>query len=256
MKFPRTIIASAALSLPLSLVFLSNASGPSAAAAGSPREGGNNCTVCHMGTANSGGGSLSFSGIEGYAPGQTYTITVNVNDETSTKRGFQAIILNDNNEPAGTLKPLTGNELFSSAGNSYVQHASPNSNGAFTFEWQAPATNQGELTMYASGNASNGDKSVSGDKIYTNSMKLSALTSLEQAPSAALVSLYPNPSTGHVLLNLSQMLDVRIVTLHGQEVFRRDNAQGRVLASGLIPGTYLVIAQNAGGQSVQHLVVQ
>ncbi|MBI3142388.1 MAG: T9SS type A sorting domain-containing protein [Bacteroidetes bacterium] len=256
MKFTRTIIAAAVLSLPIGLVLLSNASGPSAAASGSPKEGGNNCTVCHMGTANSGGGSLSFSGIEGYTPGETYTITVNVNDETSSKRGFQATMLNSSNQPVGNLKPLSGNELFTSGGNNYVQHASPSSSGTFTFEWQAPSTVEGTVTLFAAGNASNGDGNPTGDKIYTNSLTISSSTSMDQELNPTQVSVYPNPSSGQVALHLPTPLDVRIVTLQGKEVFRSDGAVGDVLANGLLPGTYLVIARDDKGQGVQHLVVQ
>src|ERR1041385_6632466 len=53
------------------------ASGPPAAHTSAPNEA--NCTQCHTGKVNNGGGSITIEGVpDVYTPGQTYEITVRV----------------------------------------------------------------------------------------------------------------------------------------------------------------------------------
>ena len=53
---------------------------------------GQNCTMCHSGTINSGQGSVNISSdvpVSGYIPGNTYTITVMGAHPSFTKYGFE-----------------------------------------------------------------------------------------------------------------------------------------------------------------------
>ena len=159
--------------------------GPSPSHTNAPGE--TNCTACHSSYApNSGGGSVKFSGLPAnYTPGQTIPVTVTVAQPNAVVFGFQFVALDNLNLQAGgyALPAQTPAQLqilngqINGATRSYVEHTS---NGIYppqgvyetkswTFNWVAPATRKGRVTLYAAGNGANGDGSTSGDYIYTTS---------------------------------------------------------------------------------------
>jgi hypothetical protein len=232
--------------LALAATLLSNSNGPQAAVAGSPLEGGNDCTQCHGGTVNSGPGTLEVGGVEAYAPGETYTITVNVNDESSSKFGFQAIAVDENNNAVGTITPGTGSKTITSGGNEYVEHSSPSTSGAFTFEWTAPATDVGDITFYASGNASNGNNQVSGDNIYTNTLTATPTqVGIENKLTFNEVANIINLGNGSIQISAlnDQDIEVEIYNLNGQlisqsnqSVSNLDLGQGVFVVKAILSG--------------------
>ena len=64
------------------------------------------------------------------------------------------------------------------------------SNGAsFQFDWTPPATNAGLVTLYAAGNAANGNGSPTGDQIYTTSVQLTpVVAAAPSVPAGSIVS--------------------------------------------------------------------
>jgi hypothetical protein len=205
--------------LAVAATLLSNSNGPQAAVAGSPLEGGNNCTQCHSGTVNSGSGALEIGGVEVYAPGETYTITVNVNDESSSKFGFQAIAVDENNNAVGTITPGTGSKTITSGGNEYVEHSSPSASGAFTFEWTAPESEVGSITFYASGNASNSNGQVSGDNIYTSTLTATPTqVGIEEGLAFEDIAQIENQGNGSIVVSAleSNTVKVEVYNLNGQ----------------------------------------
>ena len=89
--------------LSLICISLSNSGGPSGNVANNAPSY-NNCTQCHYGSVNSGGGSASVLGLPsgGYIPGESYTLTVSVSGSNERGYGFQMAsqVGNDN---AGTF---------------------------------------------------------------------------------------------------------------------------------------------------------
>ena len=86
----------------LTSIVFANSSGPNAGHANNAPSL-NNCTSCHSGTANTGDGSVSFTGLpESYVPGTTYEITVTVDGTGGSGYGFQAIA-QAGDTPAGTI---------------------------------------------------------------------------------------------------------------------------------------------------------
>ena len=65
-----------------------NSSGAPAQLSGAPGEG--TCTACHVGTANSGPGSLQirFDGALNWTPGQPVKVKVTLSDPNATRWGF------------------------------------------------------------------------------------------------------------------------------------------------------------------------
>ncbi len=147
-------------------------SGPPAGVSGAPGE--NTCTGCHF--SNAGSGQFSIVAPPNYTPGQTYQITVRhqTTDSSRKRWGFQLTAL-AGSTPAVAFSNLNGNTqiLDGASGRKYIEHTLTGSfgnqtGGAFwSFNWTAPATNLGAVTLYAAGNQANNDGTPDGDQIYT-----------------------------------------------------------------------------------------
>ena len=116
--------------------------------------GASTCANCH-GTLNTGG--ITVTGFPGtYSPGVTYSITLNI-DQSSGTNGFQATIINSSGNSVGNLTSGTGSQIINPGGTQIVVQSSPNTSGSWTFDWTAPSSPSGTLTLYATGVAANGD---------------------------------------------------------------------------------------------------
>lgn len=186
-------VALAVMVVAVSTLASANSEGPILGFTGAPGEfagDGANCTYgpglgCHESfAANSGPGSITIDVPDGYEPGLSYAITVNVAQAGQLRWGFQLTALDELLDKAGTLAPSdattkTQDEL---PPRQYITHndegggtaaGQPNGN-SWTFQWTAPDTNVGPVTLWAAGNAANNNDESSGDYIYTTSATLSA----------------------------------------------------------------------------------
>jgi FG-GAP repeat len=151
---------------------LAFSSGPPLGSTGAPGE--TTCTNCHI--ANPGSGQFTILAPANYTPGQTYQITVRhqTSDSSRKRWGFQITGL-AGSTPAADFTSLNINTSVSegAGGRKYIQHTSSGTfvnqtGGAFwTFNWTAPSTNIGAVTLYAAGNQANNDGTPDGDQIYT-----------------------------------------------------------------------------------------
>lgn len=156
---------------------------------------------CHTGTVNPAGGNVvvEFPSGLNYTPGTRQRLTVRINDPAARNFGFQLTVrLASNsrtnagtltNDNAGTFvwcstadftrqqeKPTAGcpaNQPIES-----IQQGAPINapNNSWVVLWDPPATAQGEVVVYVSGNGANGNGQNSGDRIYTNSYRLQPAT--------------------------------------------------------------------------------
>ncbi|MEY4330323.1 MAG: hypothetical protein RL609_1071 [Bacteroidota bacterium] len=206
-----------------------------AGATGSPSEV--NCTDCHSGTAlNSAGGSITISCPElvnwEYTPGQTYTITCTVAEGVKTLFGFGFEALQTSGANGGTLTAGTGSSIKTAnvGGNSRrnVVHQLNAGTGSgshtWTFTWQAPATDQGNITFYCGAIAANGNGSDTGDHVYTKSQVLTCAVPNGVAQNQMNDwSVVNQRAAGQLVVNGSSetadVLTVKIFNLAGQEVF-------------------------------------
>ena len=154
-----------------------NAAGASAGNTGAPGE--NNCAGCHSGGGNpiqDGGtvNTLDWGTDDTYTPGQTYSITLNFADG-SAKNGFQLTALKESdNAKAGeitvtddTRTKIINGQFGASAGRQYLSHKSAGTGvSSWTFDWTAPATDEGPVTFYVATNKTNANGQNSGDAIY------------------------------------------------------------------------------------------
>ena len=187
--------------------------GPDPGYCGVPKENGSCAqTGCHVGTANSGSGSVTVTFPSGttYTPGAKQHLVVTISDPALTQRewGFQltARPSSSTSTQAGsfassdasttvmcsdsTLDPNRERELVFGVTQtcpanqplSYIEHSRAGSSASvgktgsysYQFDWTPPATNVGNIVVYVAGNAANGDTTANGDHIYTNSFTLTA----------------------------------------------------------------------------------
>jgi len=204
---PLPITPSLILSLLSTLLFasfvLAYSGGPPNGRTGAPGEG--NCTGCHGSfTLDSGLGGYTLStGQVDYAPGDNYTVVIELSDPYAERWGFELTFIDDTGAAAGTLLPLDANtQVGSSGGRDYGKHTSVGTNwgqvgsNSWMMSWTAPAVGTGTVSLYAMGNAANGDGTAGGDFIYSFTTNLDEGIASSVDPFAGLAFLdpnYPNP---------------------------------------------------------------
>jgi len=140
---------------------------------GAPGESGATCGTCH-----SNPGAFGFVDIDidmhtvngnavtSYVPGNSYNVSITVNPEVGTPAGygFQAVALDVTNSNAGTFvseNDIVGVRTLNER--LYAEHNMSSPESTFNIRWEAPTTDIGAVTFYASGSTVNGDGSTNGD---------------------------------------------------------------------------------------------
>lgn len=212
---------------------------------GSPGEA--DCTSCHAGTVNSGGGSVLITSPDlvgwAYTPGQTYQINVTVSQTSIPLFSFGFEALDASGANAGTLVITNSTEtqiktftVSPNIRNNVVQKSNggltPNSH-TFSFNWVAPNTNIGNVTFYVAGLACNNDGGTSGDFTYTSTQTVTFGTSVTDTKIENIkLSIYPNPVSENAILQyqLSENSDVNfeLVSITGKVIFVNSNYEESV----------------------------
>ncbi len=164
---------------------------PSLHSAGVPVDGGQTCSACHnnLGAANSDlAGSLTVS-VGDYTPGLQQLIHVKVQHPRATRYGFQMTIraVTDETLEAGTMSPaLTSDPVqvrcddgsrFGSAApcngkREFAEHKDapdrdPSGGFDFVVAWTPPGNELGDIKVYVTAVAADGDGTAAGDRVYT-----------------------------------------------------------------------------------------
>ena len=169
------------------LIFADPCSAPWLGASHSGAPGEVSCLGCHSGSANSGPGTITYligdgNGTNHYSPSELYDILFSMEQDNVNQFGFQTVALKaSNNSNAGTFS-LTDEEntrLMSGMGRSYVGHTvcgadvDPPGSIEWSFNWQAPDSDVGNINFYLSSLATNHNHSTSGDHTYTQVITMS-----------------------------------------------------------------------------------
>ncbi len=248
---------------------------------GAPGE--TNCTGCHAGTNNSGPGVLTFdigNGISQYVPGQTYVGTVTIGQNAINKFGFACVALKDStNISTGTFSLIDAarTRTYVDGIRYYVSHnpcgadASTVGTNQWTFNWTAPSTNAGTITLYVGSLSANHNHATSGDYAYSTFIQLSASTAdvNEIRNNYLNVCLFPNPSEGNVEISYEikeagqnsillfdirgRLLKILSVENNAKDFYKR---KYNLKEMGVERGMYLVRIINAGKQVTQKLSIQ
>lgn len=140
----------------------------------------------------------------GYVPGESYQITLNPEKAGAGRWGFEMLVQNSNDEAVGAFTSNDdGNIIGGNA--SRITHKFASTDGGDTktwvLDWTAPETADGELQVFASVLAANGNGTTGGDQLIIDTLDI---TVNETASLSKLVSqditLYPNPVTNELHL--------------------------------------------------------
>jgi uncharacterized protein (TIGR03437 family) len=151
--------------------------------AGAPTDGGQNCSTCHSAKSD-GLGSLSVT-VSDYTPNTQQIIKVVVQHPLAARSGFQITIrqVSDETKEAGTFSAADSVQVRCDDGTQFGSAAPCNGlrefgehlnaplmiNGSFEYDvpWMPPGNEVGELHVYVSAVAANGDGTAGGDQVYT-----------------------------------------------------------------------------------------
>ena len=194
----KKILVSIFIGVSLAGVLYAFAFGPYAHYTGVPTTGETTCVFCHSDTPLNGGGgkvSIAFPNGLSYSPGQKQTLTVTITDSAASVYGFQmtARLISDlAGGQAGTFTPGSQQEVLCSSTDTkdrgsmrsgaacsatepleFVEQSSPLTTSTFSVDWTPPVVPSGQVAIYISANAANGDRRATGDHIYNTGYTLS-----------------------------------------------------------------------------------
>lgn len=243
---------------------------------GAPGE--TSCSGCHAGTDNNGSANITFSisgGGTQYTPGQVYSITVSITQTGIDKMGFSCLALkNSNNTTIGSfqLTDAIKTRTYVDGARNYVSHkpcaADVISLGfnKWSFNWQAPSTNEGNITLYLGALATNHNHATTGDFAYTRSLTLTpALTAgiNDIGEKNVEVSVFPNPTNDKFEIKIEQgkkIRELQIINLQGKIIKTFDTSEDKVYIYstrqlGLNSGVYFLKASDGNYQFYKKLIV-
>ena len=243
---------------------------------GSPGE--NKCNNCHSSYAlNSGGGSVVLTSDMvnwQYEPGYTYNVTATVSRTGNSLFGIGLEALTTANGNAGTLTSadyhtqIKTKTVSSVVRNNIVHTLNGGANAnsmSFTFNWTAPSTNTGNVTMYYCGVAANNNGNENLDYVYNGSQLITPMTgaSTSEPAEQQLFSVYPNPATD--VLNIasehtgSSPMIYKLCDLSGkqvQELTLTGKSEYQLNVSSYAKGIYSLSAENGNQKSSRKIVIQ
>jgi hypothetical protein len=250
---------------------------------GSPGEASCNASGCHDTYAlNSGPGFVHLSSTMNnwqYTPGATYTINVSVGQTGKTLYGLGVEILTAGNANAGTFhitqtsRTQIKTRTVSGVSRNNVVHTLNGGIGTdscvFSFDWTAPSTDIGTVTMYVSGNASNRNGSESGDYIYTKVQPISVLstTSINDVIASNSFTVFPNPVSDNFNVNYdvksSDKVKISLLNMNGSLIsvlsdsYRSTGSytENYSLPSDVASGTYLLAIESDGRSSLKKIII-
>jgi type IX secretion system substrate protein len=167
------------LALPSILILYSYSTGSPGGKTGSMGDGGNTCTDCHSGTAQSQSDWITTNiPMEGFIAGETYLITATGTHSGVVKFGFELTAEDAFTAKVGTFAITEPTRTQQANANKSVTHTSggntPTGNmNSWSMEWTAPASSPSLVIFNAAFNAANGNGGTSGDQIYTTEISVS-----------------------------------------------------------------------------------
>ena len=253
------IIASAALLLSFSNSGVKSNGAP-AGSTGAPDEQTCAKSGCHSDAAlNSGQALLSLDFDETtaeYEPGKTYNITVSLAQNGINRFGYQMLALrNSDNTNTGEFivtdstrtQIFEGYNLFADRYYMTYKYAGTEPYGTglglWNFQWTAPATDEGAITLYLAAVAANNDGTDVGDTVYTNSLTLQPKATGIHTIAENIFSVFPNPSQDFIYIEGNKGdSEVKFISINGITVYHShlSSAKERVDVSMLESGIYFI----------------
>lgn len=231
------------LALTAGSILMPASAGAPVSSTGAPNERTCATSECHdtytlnTGTATS---SIAIEGApEHYTPGQTYTITLSIQDEGVQRFGYQLVVLhNRDNSNAGSLSLLDtiNTQIIANdialQDRRYATYTYPGTEakksgvGEWQVRWTAPSTDEGPVTFYLATVSANNDDTDKGDYAYTSkkvlASPLSTAVRAHDAVQSSHLRIAPNPATETATLLFAfqqpSTITLSVVDVQGREV--------------------------------------
>ncbi len=85
----------------------------------------------------------------------------------------------------------------------------------WSFQWTAPATDDGIITFYLSSLASNHDHTLAGDYTYTLTKTLDLATDIQEVNDNLDIQIFPNPSHDDLIVSINkEWMNARITLMY------------------------------------------
>jgi len=250
------------LAIPSILLLYSYSAGSPGSRTNSPIDG-ENCTKCHSTNDVEPVDFWITSNIpfQGYTPGETYTITATGVHEGVIKFGFELTAENDS-EKVGTFTLIDEERTKFTNNDMAVTHTSDGNTpdgdvNSWQMDWTAPEDGVGEITFYAAFNAANGDLDTTGDQIYTSSLSVPQFgVGVGENALSEKVTLYPNPATYYVNMNVPEHSSIQVMNSMGQKVFELDDVSNtaKLNVSNFDNGIYFVRVNHEGLSTTKRIL--
>lgn len=238
----------------LALVFMSNRGGSPGGRSGSTTDNGATCSTnggCHNSSSTPASQDMISTNVpsNGYAPGSSYDITINISDEGTSVWGFEMMAEDKNGLPVGAFSNNSQVNSLNSGLRATHKFASSSSSNAQTWiaNWTAPASGTGSVTFYVSAMAANGNGNNRGDRVFIDTISITENTSANIAELENFqINLYPNPATQKIVIagyeNTSS--NIKVINSMGETVMS-GSFKNALNISELASGTYyLKIIEN------------
>ncbi|MEZ5015637.1 MAG: choice-of-anchor V domain-containing protein [Flavipsychrobacter sp.] len=204
-----------------------------------------------------------------YESGKTYVVTVTGNNSAAVEFGYMLSTTNGSNGQAGTLANASaGSKIQTIPPGTYTvaEHNAPipASSGMFTatFDWTAPATGTGNVTMNLAVNATNNNNATTGDQFNTTNLVLAEdNTSVGTIAKSISVSTYPNPVVNELNIKFGNIITstyhIQVINMQGQIIAQQTNTVSsssvvKLNTTNWASGIYHVVLNNgAAKQSIQ-----
>ncbi len=216
---------------------------------GSPGDNGANCSQCHSSSVQNAEDWISFDEnlVNGYVPGETYTITLNPVYASANKFGFEMGVEDANNTIQGDWTSLDNRTALISFSHTITHTTAgnvPTGSGStqWTMEWTAPEESAGDLTFYAAINAANGNGTTTGDHIFLTQKTVSPATAIAEKTSPA-VKIFPNPVSNQLHIN-NVNGEVRVFSVDGKLWMDRNVEQETSIDVRNLPAGMYILSTN------------
>lgn len=245
------------------LVLMSNSDGVPQAVTKAPGEANHNsCATCHDVKGNFEPSialdimTSDSTLVNSYNPGETYIVRVRVSATNNPKAyGFQMSSLDsltnsDKGVWSGFGEKVKQQTLFvQQKQRKYLVQSSPKTNGIFTANWKAPATDVGKVKFYFTGLAVNQNGNTNGDNNVFSQLTLnSPSTSSYNVPEWENdIDFYPNPALNLITISEESVSSVTVIGLSGSFAYNLDGMNKTLDISNLANGLYVVVLKDKTG---------
>ena len=238
------------------LFLLGNRSGALPSNTGAPGELTCGRSVCHNISANNGSGMVLIDvegGLETYTAADTHTISITLEGSPTVRNGFQILALDENDENVGEWL-LTEPSIMQIVDGfaplqerMYITHTTDGTQqSSWSFDWIAPADDQGDITFYVSVLAANNNAQNSGDTLYnlSKTVAFSDAVATSEIFEDDLFHIFPNPAQDWLQFSDREALPISALVYDASGKLIRHfstlNAGQRLSLTGLKPGVYTI----------------